>query len=118
MKGVLFMNNPYILFRRAEIEEVETIWDILHSQSVSWDDAMIVKNLPRLFLLLIGQKIIGILHCSDLNSMCIEWIAVHPRYPEKMFRELMLDQLHSFVAVNGEKPVKIKRLSSSTANGF
>ena len=77
------MGKDAIIIRRADAEDVESIWQVLHAEGKQWDADRINLNLPQLFILAYGTKIIGVL-CGMMayGKLEVSWIVAHPMFPE------------------------------------
>ena len=65
----MHLEDGAIVMRRAESDGVESIWRILHAEGKQWDIDKININLPNLFVLAYGTKIIGVLF-GMMNYTC------------------------------------------------
>jgi hypothetical protein len=84
--------------RPARAGDAKDIWDILHSDSRPWNMERIVANLSRLWVLTKNDRIIGVLcEPSHTGSNAPDWVAVHPFFPEKPLRELMVHAMDSII---------------------
>jgi N-acetylglutamate synthase-like GNAT family acetyltransferase len=78
------MGNDALIIRKADVEDEEFIWQLLHAEAKQWDVDQIHINLAQLFVLAYGNKIIGVL-CGMMptaGKMEVVWIAAHPMFPE------------------------------------
>lgn len=87
------MVQDVIIIRKAEAADAESLWRILHAEGRQWDMERIHANLPQLFVLACGTKIIGVLHGKRraAGKAEVAWIAAHPMFPENPV-QLILSQ--------------------------
>lgn len=91
------MNDQSIVFRAVDAGDITHVRRLLHADSRCWDENIIAANLGKLYLLSCQSKqrdkVLGVL-CGSCASgePVIDWIAVHPIYPEKMIREIMAQE--------------------------
>jgi hypothetical protein len=78
------MRRDVLNIRRAEAEDVESIWQLLHAEGKAWDVDRISASLPQLFVLAYGTKIIGVLYgmLHTAGKLEVSWIVTHPMFPE------------------------------------
>ncbi len=73
---------------------MESIWQLLHAEGRQWDIDRIGVNLPQLFVLVYGTKIIGTL-CGKISSdkWEVDWIVSHPLFPENPIAIILFQAL-------------------------
>lgn len=82
------MQDSSLTFRPAEAGDLNTIWSLLHADSKAWGEERINANLNRMYLLFRSGKLIGVLLADDAKY--VDWLAVHPLYPENELSDLLL----------------------------
>jgi hypothetical protein len=83
-----------IMIRQARLEDIENIWNLLHANCRTWTAQQINVNLAKMYVLVKNYKILGVLCGSfNLGGTEIEWIEIHPFYPEHALREVMVQGL-------------------------
>jgi hypothetical protein len=89
------LEKDVIVIRRAEAQDVEFIWQILHAEGKQWNINEININLPHLFVLAYGTKIIGVLYglMNPMDKLKVFWIITHPMFPENPVQILMYQAL-------------------------
>lgn len=85
------MEKDVIVIRRAEAQDVESIWQVLHAEGKQWDTNEININLPHLFVLAYGTKIIGVLYglMNPRGKLKVFWTVTHPMFPENPVKIVM-----------------------------
>lgn len=71
------------------MNDIEAIWSLLHAAQIPWNNEQITGQLSHLYVLIHKKKMLGVLWGSNHGSRQPEWIAIHPLYPEKPFRDVM-----------------------------
>ncbi len=88
------MTESSVIIRSARSEDCEMIWDILHANCRNWSLRQITDNLSGIFVLVKDLKILGVLAgSSDKSGLIIDWVEIHPLYPEKILRDIMIQSL-------------------------
>lgn len=88
------MKDEIVIIRSAQKEDIEMIWDLFHANCRNWTGQQIEYNLPQLFVLLKSDKLLGVLHGEfKPGTRTIFWVEIHPLYPEKILREVMIQGL-------------------------
>ncbi len=100
-----------LVIRPARMNDLKEIWNLLHANQISWTDARIIAELPKLRVMQRDSKILGVLNgYFEAKVLKIEWVAIHPLYPEKQLREAMIE---GFCAIFGlDRGEKKKVLSN------
>jgi hypothetical protein len=100
------MLNNAITIRPAETEDIKDIWDLLHASSKTWSPEHITSQLDKLTVLVKENKILGVLYgiISPGKNTEIIWVAIHPMYPEKKLREVMIQG----ITITQYQTVKVK----------
>jgi len=106
------MQYSGLIFRPAIDKEINKIWDLLHAESIPWNESKINKHLPQLYVLLENEKILGILFGSHSDKQIIRWVAIHPFYPEKSLKDLMIEGFYSLTMINEIKKFNLPCYSS------
>jgi hypothetical protein len=107
-----------IVLRLAEIADADEIRAVMHAEGKIWDDAKIMDNIDRLYVLTYGKRILGVL-CGTVTKgkETIAWVVVHPGYPENSIRAAMLQGLWGVRAASrlktgGSSKGKVSRLGA------
>lgn len=92
--GGLNSMTQTIIIRQAQPEDNKEIWDILHANCRTWTLQQIQDNNDGMFVLTKGYKILGVLFGSfDMGKKTINWVEVHPLYPEKVLMDVIIKGL-------------------------
>lgn len=85
------MNQTTLVFRQAELEDIQGIWQLLHADSRMRSEAYIREHLTRIYVLYNNRRILGAL-CGipRIHKLEIAWVVVHPFYPEQAVAEMMI----------------------------
>ncbi len=107
------MNSKTLIIRRAEIGDIEDIWSLLHAESKGWDVEQINGNLKNLLVLVQPPKLLGILFGQLLpGKEEVKWVVIHPFYPEKPLREVLIQSLIGTQnIIGGNKEIIVKPIS-------
>jgi hypothetical protein len=98
--------------RQAVPGDISRIWSLLHAESKNWSEVKISKSLDELFLLTVGEKIIGVLFKPE-KAMRSEWVVIHPMYPEEKLRGIMIQMLDfTPEETTGKRVKKLSRLET------
>jgi len=101
MLGVVTMSQSEIIFRKAKIEDVPQIWELLHAASQMKDEQSIQENLEQLFVLTQGKRILGVL-CGITKSgaATVNWIVIHPLLAESVISKIMILEYQNIFCSN------------------
>lgn len=80
-----------LVIRPAEREDLKEIWHLLHANTIAWTDERIRAELARLWVMFEDTKMLGVLAGTfETGKEKLDWVAIHPLYPEKRLREAMI----------------------------
>ena len=92
-----------ITIRQAVCADAEEIWELLRIEKELWSIEKILVNIENFFVIIKKKSIISILHGTFNPGMeKINWVVVHPMYPEKA---VCLSMIFGFWGVMCRKPV-------------
>lgn len=88
------MSDKDVVFRPAEITDMDQIWELLHAESRTMCTEEIIQKLGNILVLSCHRKIVGILYYkAGLAGHEILWTAVHPMYSEYTVDNIMREVL-------------------------
>lgn len=91
----LTLTDRCLIIRPAREDDVDQIWSLLHANCRAWPAQQIMQHLDGFVVLAKNRKILGVLYGSlNPENMRIDWVEVHPYYPEKPLRELIIRGLN------------------------
>lgn len=95
------MSQSEIIFRKAKIEDIPQIWELLHAASQMKDEQSIQENLEQLFVLTQGKRILGVL-CGITKSgaATVNWIVIHPLLAESVISKIMILEYQNIFCSN------------------
>lgn len=83
-----------VIIRQAQFKDENKIWNILHANSRTWTLEQIHQKIDGLFVLIIGHTMLGVLGGDfKQETGIVDWIEIHPFYPEKILKDLLLKGL-------------------------
>lgn len=76
------MYDDNIVIRRAELSDVDAIWELARAEGCRLSEAYIVTNIDSFYVLLYRKRILGVL-CGKPNPGREKafWVVVHPMFP-------------------------------------
>lgn len=88
------MSDKNVVFRPAEVTDMDQIWELLHAKSRVMCTKEIIKKLGDILVLSCYEKIVGILYYKNsIGDHEILWTAVHPMYSEYTVDNIMREVL-------------------------
>lgn len=100
-----------LVIRPARMEDVKEIWDLAHANSIVWTDSRIKAELSYIWVMLRDSKMLGVLNgIIAAGQMKLKWVAIHPIYPEKQFRETLINGVCSVLGLDrGEAGIALAK---------
>lgn len=102
------MTNETIYFEKANLSDLQSIWFLLHADSKMMKEKQILERMNDLYILRYRQRILGVL-CGNYHAgkVTIDWVVIHPLYPESDLREVMIWDFSVILCREPENPSKI-----------
>ena len=92
-----------ITIRKADFADMEEMWELLRTEKDMWSTEKIHMNIENLFVIIYKNSIVCVLYGTLVPGReKIDWIAVHPMYPEKSVGYSMI---YAFWGILCRRPV-------------
>jgi hypothetical protein len=93
-----------ITIRKADFNDTEEIWELLRVEKEMWSTEKILMNIENLFVIIYKNSIISVLHGTTVPGReKIDWVAVHPGYPEN---SVSYSMIYMFWGIICRKPAE------------
>lgn len=100
------MVEESIILRRANCSDCDAIWRLLHSDGQGWNSQRIEAEIMNIYVLTNGTRLLGLLHKGGGKEQTQKLVVIHPMYPEKPFKEILLRWVDEMMSQSSKKSAR------------